>query len=143
MPQVKEGVSLTNAHRFYTSDGGVVTKSIYRKVCQDFNDMLVNELMEGRTVKLPHGLGKLTVVKYKINWKRPPIDFHATKKLGHTVYHTNTHSDGYCAKVEWKRRKRLIKNLFFYEFDITWSNSKRISQQMMKEDGHKIFQVQE
>jgi len=146
MAQVKKGFSLTHAFKFYREKYGKpkggdykIDNKTYRTICQDFNKALVAKALTGSGVKMPFGIGKLWIQKFKINWDKPPIDFNATKLAGETRYHLNLHSDNFCARWKWDKKNRNMTNLIYYSFKPTDTNSELASAEMRKEDGHKKF----
>ena len=145
MAEVKEGYSLTHAYRFYRNkfkgkgEQYKVDRQTYRNICKDFNQMLVDEILTGKSVKLPHSMGMLWIKKFKINWDNPPVDLNESRKQGKTIYHLNHHSDGWCARWSWTKRNQAISNLVYYSFTPTWTNSREVSRIMKEEEGHKRF----
>jgi hypothetical protein len=56
---------------------------------------------EGRTLKMPKGVGSLTINKSPSK-RRQMIDYKKTRELGMVVYHNNYHSDNYYAFFNWE-----------------------------------------
>jgi hypothetical protein len=145
MAEVKTGYSLTHAYRYYRDkfkpkgDRYKVTRQQYRDICKEFNQMIVQEVLTGKGVKLPHSMGMLWIKKFKINWDNPPVDLNASKKAGKKIYHLNDHSDGWCAGWKWAKRNQAITNLIYYSFSPTWTNSREVARIMKEEGGHKKF----
>jgi hypothetical protein len=145
MAQVKEGYSLTHAFKFFKEKHKArgkaynIDRQTYRNICKDFNQLVVNEVLSGKGVKLPHNMGMLWVKKFKINWENPPVDLNASKKAGKKILHLNHHSDGWCAGWKWSKRNQTISNLIYYSFKPVWGNSRRVAKIMKEEDGHKRF----
>lgn len=145
MPEVIKGYSLNHAYKFYKKkhkekwDTHEVPKEIYRDICCDFNEFIVQEALKGRFIKLPHSMGNIWCKKFKINWEKPPVDLNASKKEGKVIYHLNIHSDGWCVKWAWTKRNSMMTNLIYYGFTPTRTNSERLSAIMKQKDGHKQF----
>lgn len=140
MPDVKKGYSLTHAHKFYEKKHGVkIEKSLYKNICYEFNKELVNVILTGRIVKLPHRVGDLWIKKIKTDWTNPPIDLNASKKAGKKIYHLNSHSDGWWARWYWTRNNSPIPNINYYAFDATRDNSRAVAAIMKQENGYKRF----
>jgi hypothetical protein len=141
---VKEGYSLTQAYKFYKNlhfskgESYKVSMMLYKDICRDFNQMVVEKVLQGKGVRLPHSMGMLWIKKFKINWDKPPVDLNATKQAGKVIYHLNEHSDGYCGRWQWTKRNQAISNLIYYSFKPTWHNKKKIPK-IFKEGGHKKF----
>lgn len=140
MPDVKEGYSLKHAYKFYkekhTED---IDLSTYRKICCDFNKQIVEHILKGSVVKIPHSLGNLWIKKIQTNWEKPRIDIQNTKKYGKKIYHLNEHSDGWWARWYWSKNNNLITNVTYYSFHPTRDNSRAVSAIMKQKEGHKRF----
>ena len=70
MPRLAKGkgYSLDHAYKFYKEKhGNKVDRKKYRDICYEFNKLLVDDVIEGKIVKLPHRLGSLWVKKYKVD----------------------------------------------------------------------------
>lgn len=145
MPRIKNGYSLTHAYKYFKkkykdrSDSYKITEKQYKTLCKAFNESVIDLALEGKGVKLPHSLGMLWVKKFKMNWDKPPIDLNATKKEGKIIYHLNAHSNGWCARWQWTRRNQDVRNLIYYNFDMTKTNKQRIPPIMKQENGYKRF----
>jgi hypothetical protein len=145
---VAEGYSLRHAYKEFKQrcreDGkvyGNITEHVYRKICNEFNEMLIKEALEGNKVVLPYSLGYLAVFKFKTPYEKAKIDFNETKKEGKTIYHFNHHSDGWYAKWSWLKRRHKYAPLepIFYSFTPVKALRKRLSKIMFSENGHKRF----
>lgn len=141
---VKEGYSLTHAYKEYKEDCrergevyGKVNEHIYRKICKDFNEMLVAEAMTGRCVSFPHYMGGLAVRKQEVDFEKLKIDWGETDKLGKIIYHTNQHSDGFFARWMWKTPWNV--STAYYKFVPVRGIKTRLSKIMKQEGGHKRF----
>ena len=142
MPRLakENGYGLDHAYKFFKKKHGkLVERELYRKICYDLNKMIVDNVVEGRVVHLPHAMGSLWAKKFEVNYEKPPVDLNETKKAGKTIYHLNHHSDGFMAKFTWSKRNNLIANLIYYSFKPTKANSSKISQVMKQPDGHKRY----
>lgn len=145
MPEVSKGYSLTHAFKFYKDkhyrrgEEYKIDRVLYRKICCEFNKKIVEKVLAGKLFHLPHSVGTLWIKKFKIDWDNPPIDFHETKKAGKTIYHLNTHSDGWAARWAWSKRNNLVSNLLYYSFDPSFTNSRLVAKEMKKKNGHKKY----
>lgn len=90
-----------------------ITFKEYKEVLYTYNRMLIAHILEtGDQVRLKHGMGYLTVSKYKpsrtpkiVNGKeysRLNVDWKATHEEGKTVYFLNPHTDGYSFFFMWR-----------------------------------------
>jgi hypothetical protein len=97
---------------------------LYRKIMTRFmQELAYNLIITGKRVKLPHSLGSLQIVRYKVSddLNKRPIDRKNTKllsqKLGHTkvVRHSNLSTDGYWVRLHWFK-KPLEENKYGARF---------------------------
>jgi hypothetical protein len=136
------GYSLDHAYKFYRTkhkdtplnDG--VNHRLYRDICQDFNKLLVKDVLEGRRTMLPHRLGYLWFKKLLIDWDKPLINWLETRKAGSYVYHTES---DYAGKWKWDRNTKDMTNLVYYSLDIANDNKVAARQILYSPDGHKRF----
>jgi len=147
MPRMKEssGFGLDHAFKFFrkkykeTPVAKDITRELYRSVCKDFNKALVNEVIKGKRMQIPHRLGHLWFKKYQIDYANPPTDWAETRKVGKKVPHLNFDTDGYAGRWKWDRRAQDVRNLIYYSFVIAADNQKRINKEFYKPDGHKRY----
>ena len=141
MGRITHGYGLDHAYKFFKKKYAKtkVTRETYRKICCDFNKMIVADAIEGKTVPLPYSMGSLWIKKYEIDYDNPPIDLNESRKAGKKVYHLNFHSDGYIAKWAWTKRNNLITNLIYYSFRVTREHSRAVAQIMKQPNGHKRY----
>lgn len=137
-------LGLTQAYKFYKTKVNYaqeyqVSLQEYRDICKEFNQMVVEEVLEGKNFKIPFQLGNLWIKKYPINWNKPPLDIKETCLQRKRVYHTNQHSDEFYAGWKWSRVAKSTTNCIFYSFKPAWTNVKRVSQIMFQPGGHKRF----
>lgn len=140
MAKVSKGYSLEHAYKAYKKKyNSDITYKQYRQICYKFNKMLVKEVLDGKTQKLPHGMGMLWIKKFKMNYDNPPIDFKATVEAGKTIYHLNDESDGYCGRWTWSKRNNLATNMIYYSFQPSWSNKRACAAEFKKPNGYRKF----
>ena len=131
MPQVKEGISLTHAYKYYKTeckDKGEkpVNSKIFREVMYTFFKLVVKKIVSGYHVQLPHRMGFLRIVRRKSKVDNMSINFKATKELGMTIYHDNRHSDGWHGAWSWKKPNFTVKHMIHYTFKPTREMQKMI-----------------
>tara|TARA_R100000152_G_C6730695_1_gene155403 strand:- start:534 stop:998 length:465 start_codon:yes stop_codon:yes gene_type:complete len=106
-----------------------VDKKLFRKICDDFNRMLIEEiLLNSEEVRLPYRLGTVRIKKSKMKYddkNKLKIDWAASKKLGKRIYHLNDHTGGYKYRFYWT--KGIIKNITAYSFIPTRTNTRRLA----------------
>jgi len=110
-----------------------ISKEELKTLLSLYNDVVGEKLLDGSTVVLPNGLGKLVIEgnkpKVKVEQgkvKGLSIDHKKTKELWadceeckerkQLVYHENLHSDGYIYRIKWKKKNVYGIYKFFYEF---------------------------
>lgn len=120
-----------------------ITQQKWTQINKEINDLVINQLYEGRTLRLPY-LGTLSIIKYKINVKLDengelnlrnyPVNYKKTWELWFSkypdlsveeirkikdkplVYEENKHTNGYKHKFKWSRTKSRVKNKTQYGF---------------------------
>ena len=106
-----------------------VDKKLFRKICDDFNRMLIEEiLLNSEEVRLPYRLGTVRIKKSKMKYddkNKLKIDWAASKKLGKRIYHLNDHTGGYKYRFYWT--KGIIKNITAYSFIPTRTNTRTLA----------------
>jgi hypothetical protein len=142
MAKVSKGYSLEHSFQeFKKTFSGDITYKEYREICYQFNKMIVEEVLDGKSQKLPHSMGMLWIKKFKMNYDNPPLDFKATREAGKNIYHLNIESDGWCGRWNWTKRNERAKNMIYYHFKPTWSNSRACAAEFKKPGGYKKFFV--
>lgn len=119
--------------KYGTTSKTGVTPKIYRKVLKEFNMYLVQQIVEGKKVELPCGLGWLEISKHKpaykiengkLNTVKLPVDWEKTnaywkkdskaaaaKKV---LFHTNDHTDGFRYKIYWQKSRATVHVTNYY-----------------------------
>lgn len=140
MSRVKDDNGLTEAYKFFkTKHSHKIDIYTYKKICYEINKMICDQVLQGKMVSLPHGIGAIWIKKYKMNLDKPKLDLHETKKQGKKIYHLNFNSDGYQVRWCWRKKHNWFKNTKFYSFHPTRDNSRRLAKVMKQEGGHKKF----
>ncbi len=108
-----------------------VTYEQYKKVVIDYFKFLRDELIEnGKELKLPYRLGRLSIIKRKpkvLERKSLRIDFAATRQYDKIIYHLNEHSDGYKYRFYWNKHDCNVMNKTKYELVMTRYNKRRLA----------------
>ena len=106
-----------------------VDKKLFRKICDEFNRMLVDEiLLNSEEIRLPYRLGTVRIKKSKMKYddkNKLKIDWAASRKLGKRIYHLNDHTGGYKYRFYWT--KGIIKNITAYSFIPTRTNTRTLA----------------
>lgn len=98
----------------------------YKKIVNLITNEILEQVHQGKKVKLPLNLGELYIIK-KIQKKRP-IDWVNTKKYNKVIYHNNFHSEGYVYRFKWAKATARFKNKKMYEFRPMRKNSRYLTQ---------------
>ena len=115
----------------------------YKKIIYKYNTLLASHILEtGDKIKLPYGLGNLTIGKYKpAKFKATkdgrqilnlPIDWAETKKQGKKIYHMNYHTDGYKFHWLWRWQEARIKCSYIWTFKINRVHSRMLKNYLKK-----------
>lgn len=110
-----------------------VTLMIYRKVLKEFNSYLMEQIVEGKKIELPCGLGWIEVCRHKPAYKiengkldtgNLPVDWKRTKEYWKkdpvaaaakkVLFHTNEHTDGYRYKIMWQKKTKTVHVTNYY-----------------------------
>mgnify|MGYP003150369870 CR=1 FL=1 len=110
-------------------EGILVDKSLYQTICDEFNKLLIDEiLINSEEMRLPYRLGTIRIKKSKMKYddkNKLKIDWATSKKLGKRIYHLNDHTGGYKYKFYWT--KGIVKNITAYSFIPTRTNTRRLA----------------
>ena len=133
--QMSKSKTLVDSYKDFEKSGDniyKVDKSIYRDICIEFNEMLVDYIIsDAGEIKLPCRLGSLRIKKIK-GKKRKMVDWKTTKEYGKLIYHLNMHTDGYYYKWYWKKKTALFTNKSVYSF-VPLRRHKREVAQLLKD----------
>tara|TARA_R110000744_G_scaffold324921_1_gene430745 strand:- start:339 stop:803 length:465 start_codon:yes stop_codon:yes gene_type:complete len=120
------------AYKYYTQNTIKelqVDKKTYRKICDEFNKLIIDEiLIDSSEIRLPYRLGTLRIKKSKMKYddkNKLKIDWAASKKTGKRIYHLNDHTGGYKYRFYWT--KGIVKNITAYSFIPTRTNTRRLA----------------
>lgn len=111
----------------------------FKRIIYTGNGMLADEFIEtGDVAKLPHGLGKFGITKYKkIRSKKTcksgkilpnlPIDWKKTKELGKYVYHMNFNTDGMRYYWGWLPDTSFIKTSPIWKLEVARKHKRKLA----------------
>lgn len=99
-----------------------------KRIISLFIKFMVDNVMEGHSISIPHGLGKFRVIgkKHKNGPDDFAIDYQESKKQGKTIYHNNDHSDGFIYGFKWMTATYQIVNKRSYKFRLSKPNKDRL-----------------
>ena len=95
-----------------------VPQTTFVEVNDLFYKKCVENVLAGRTLEMPFGLGKILIEKKKATAFRTSkrfIDWQKTMEIGKLVYHLNEHTNGYNYFIRWYKQGK-VKNMKKYRF---------------------------
>jgi len=139
--KVKSTYTFTHVYDDYTKE--IIPElqekeGIHRAILTDFCVKATKAiLLEAKVLSLPY-IGDFRIKKKKTSSDRRKmkVDFHLTKKLGFTVYHSNEHRDGY--HYSWHWNKKIFKNRRNRSFKACRHNTRSLSTILQKYDKSQI-----
>lgn len=135
-----------------------ISRGKYGKILKLIHEYISNEILENsETFKMPAGLPRVRIKKYKrnikfkedgsIDPKSMAIDWAKTrevwikneklKKKKFLVYHTNNHTDGYSATFKLEKYSSNVPNLGPYRFKACRANERKLAK-ILKDPYNKI-----
>lgn len=108
---------------------------IYKNILLDYFEAITTRILDhSEELKMPFGLGRLCVLKYKgtntflpngmLDFRYTAVDYKATNELWKQrpelqerhvkIYNLNEHSDGYKYTFNWKKKNATCPNKRFY-----------------------------
>ena len=92
---------------------------LFSEVIKRYNLLILEQLLEGKRVLLPSGLGHLQVIRHQRTFKYKRIDWYETNKLKKEGINKHVYySDDTWVKFTWFRPRKLI-NRTVYKFTPT------------------------
>lgn len=123
-------------YKFYKNNGGILSKPIFSTLCQEFNQMVMEEIvLQGERFNMGEHLSTISIGRIERNFKNKQIDWAASNerkeellsqgkelydhKTGEgeewLIYFTN---DWYC-RFYWNKGKCKVPNKTAYRFKAT------------------------
>lgn len=107
------------------------------EVIRTWNELFVEQLiLTGEPGKIPFGLGRPSVRKYRPTTKKKdkdgkeiikrPINWPATKELGKYVYYLNFHTDGWQYFFQWRHQDCKLRCALIWKFEIARVHRRRL-----------------
>jgi hypothetical protein len=132
---------LRDIYAFYSKN---VDKPIeykeFSEICKQHNKLFMEAVLtEGVNMRLPFRLGYLRVKKTKMDYKHMKLDYGTFNKTGEKVYHMNTHSDDFKARILWEKSKCIIPGKRLYCLQPTREYKRTLASIMKSENGHKRY----
>lgn len=107
-----------------------LNRKMYEKFIKRYHEKWMDAIInEAAVYNMPFKLGRLYITKCKsklhynedgsIDYKKSKlgIDFNKTKKYGKTMYHMNTHTNGYRMRIHWQKKDYAnVVNITYFKF---------------------------
>jgi len=147
--KVQNPYTVIEIYSYYESQIGnndlyYVDKEEYCNIVYDFYKHIMEAILkENAEFKMPYGIGELRVHKTKIKLNRLnvlSVDWVNTVDVGKYVYHLNEHTNGFKYFFHWVKKRKKIKNLFYYKLVMTREN-KRLLARLIKTGKYDYFEL--
>jgi len=147
--RVQHPYTIKEIYKFYKEDIGNnhlynIDQVSYCNIIYDFYKNIMNSVMRDNIeFKMPYGLGELRVAKTKVNLNRlniRSVDWVNTVDNGKYIYHLNEHTRGFKYFFHWQKKRKKIKNLFYYRLVMTRTN-KRLLAKLIKTGKYDYFEL--
>tara|TARA_B100000963_G_scaffold354053_1_gene369894 strand:- start:9584 stop:10066 length:483 start_codon:yes stop_codon:yes gene_type:complete len=112
-----------------------IESSLFKQLCEEFNMLVVDEMLEGKEFKMGNNLSTLSVRRIERNPMKPTIDWWESNKYkqelisqGMPLYDAETgkgakwfiyYTDPWYCKYHWQKSKCKISNKTAYRFTPT------------------------
>lgn len=152
--KIKSDFGINDFYKFYQKNYGVVKDKVkYRDILKEFNDEIINLIIEETvTYKLPYLGFEITIRKDKRKPKikngklvnNIPPNWKATNELWERdadakakkiiVRHNNYHTSGYVFRVYCKKFKSNLRYKNLYKFKANRNFTRRLSKRLLDQD---------
>ena len=141
--RVKTGeLTLKDAYKVYKlSTPKPVEYKKYCDICKDLHEAYYVELHLGRTVKLPKGVGSVSLRKSYKRLNNKTIDWNHLRLTGEKKLYDNRHSDGYAPYIHWEKRNGVFPQLTPYIFEPTRYRKRDMAKLFKIVGAHKLFPI--
>lgn len=118
-----------------------IKRELYYAIVRDFHKLLAEKMIEGgHDYKLPKGLGKLFIRKFKnTNYSKPAIDWVTYNKTGVIEYVGAEYYEKDYAKWMWARDHFQTRNIKFYTFKTAFHTKRKTSKAVQYEGKDKVY----
>jgi hypothetical protein len=147
--------SRENYKVFCTNHPEIVISFVqYKKILYTYNNLLGDYILNtGNLIKLPFGLGHISINKYKRNkYKKNtitgekmihlPVNWLESKKYGKRIYHLNLHSDGYMFCWYWSPKEARFKFTDIWKVEFCRVLSRKLPATLKENPGYKDIYVE-
>ena len=145
--------NLSNIYNDYIEEYNYIDKLTFKNICEEFNIMIMEYILEGKTFNMGNNLSTLSIVMKNRDPRSPRINWGESNKYkkelleeGQNLYNSNTgkgvkwyiyHTDEFYCKYYWRKGKCKIPNKSVYRFDATRGlkgNKERLIHLLKKDD---------
>lgn len=128
----KKSATIIDAYKLFREANKDIDYNTYKSVLEQFNKTLMDDLLlNSNIIKLPYGLGYVSIVKYKpktMTEKSLSVDYKASKEYGKRIYHLNEHSDGYKYRLYWSKVPKTFPDRYRYQLCLVRNNKRKLAQ---------------
>ena len=123
---------LRDAYDFYRQKGGTLPYNQWKELCEEFNNMVIDALLDGERVEMGSGLSYLQIIRDKNEFKKPSVDWKASYKLrqelldeGKELFDSKTgkgekwlvyFTNEYYFRYYWNKKYASCRNSRVYQF---------------------------
>ena len=127
--------TITDIYQDYFENVEEIDKTTFKEICFDFNEEVIQMLLEGGEFKMGNNLSTISIVKMDRDPRTRAIDWAESNKYkeelktsGQDLYNAETgegtkwhvyHTDEYYCKYYWYKGRCKVKNKSVYRFDPT------------------------
>ncbi len=117
--------NLKDIYKYYLSSLGdnelyKVDFKVFKSIIVTYYLQVLNDVLyKGVEYKFPYRLGRLRIVKRKIDINRLNrfgINWVESVKHNKQIYHLNNHSRGFVYRFYWSKENTVVPNLYYYKF---------------------------
>ncbi len=125
--------TITNIYEDYNSNIEAIDKNLFKELCFDFNEMIIDMLLEGGEFNMGNNLSTISILRMDRNPQRKVIDWVESNKYKAELvknkiklYDDSTgegtkwhiyYTDDYYCKYYWYKGRCKVKNKSVYRFD--------------------------
>lgn len=129
------GYTFKDVYDSYVEGVGEIEKSLFTTICQEFNILIFEHLLEGKEFNMGNRLSTLSIIRRERDPRSPRINWGESNKYkkelleeGQDLYDNTTgkgvkwhiyHTDGFYCKYYWRKGKCKVHNKSVYRFDAT------------------------
>lgn len=132
---LKMNYTLQNIYKDYVMEYGDIDKVLFKNVCEEFNIMIMDSILDGKEFNMGNNLSSLSIIRRDRDPRSPRIDWGESNKYkkelleeDQNLYNQETgegvkwyiyHTDEFYCKYYWRKGKCKVTNKSVYRFDAT------------------------